>query len=275
VVGYVNLVRHLGADQPVYGVRDVGEDLSRPVVRIAAEHVAAIREVQPRGPYYLASWSFGGIVAFEMALQLEREGETVAFVGLLDTIVPTVVTEDGVKRGADLVIALAEDDAARARLPFALRREELEGLDLDAQIRRAAEALHPGEPARQELEAAVLREAYHTGQARIRSRSEYTPGRFSGTLTLFRVSELTEGYREFLASSTEEERHTLGWAPHTECPVEVHLMPGQHATLASEPHVRVLAQSMRGALDSARRRAGYDGAGETRPEPAPHLPQRA
>jgi amino acid adenylation domain-containing protein len=275
VVGYVNLVRHLGADQPVYGVRDVGEDLSRPVVRIAAEHVAAIREVQPRGPYYLASWSFGGIVAFEMALQLEREGETVAFVGLLDTIVPTVVMEERVKRGADLVIALAEDDAARARLPFALRREDLEGLDLDAQIRRAAEALHPGEPALQELEAAVLREAYHTGQDRIRSRSGYVPGHFSGTLTLFRVSELTEGYQEFLASSTGEERHTLGWAPYTENPVEVHLMPGQHATLASEPHVRVLAQSMREALDSARLRAGHEGAGETRPEPSPHLLQRA
>ncbi|HEU4883152.1 MAG TPA: amino acid adenylation domain-containing protein, partial [Longimicrobium sp.] len=42
VIAYVNLVRHLGAEQPVYGVQDLGDDLSRPVAAIAAEHVEAI-----------------------------------------------------------------------------------------------------------------------------------------------------------------------------------------------------------------------------------------
>ncbi|HEY7767045.1 amino acid adenylation domain-containing protein, partial [Longimicrobium sp.] len=65
VLSYVSLVRHLGAEQPVYGVRDLGEDLSRPLTRLAAEHVQEIRSVQPEGPYYLAGWSFGGLVAFE------------------------------------------------------------------------------------------------------------------------------------------------------------------------------------------------------------------
>jgi thioesterase domain-containing protein len=96
VLSYVGLVRHLGAEQPVYGVRDLGEDLSRPLTRLAAEHVEEIRSVQPEGPYYLAGWSFGGPVAFEMALQLQRQGETVAFLGLLDAVSPILVQRSSV-----------------------------------------------------------------------------------------------------------------------------------------------------------------------------------
>ncbi|HLL46364.1 MAG TPA: amino acid adenylation domain-containing protein, partial [Longimicrobiaceae bacterium] len=96
VLSYLSLVRHLGAEQPVYGVRDLGEDLSRPLTRLAAEHVEEIRAIQPEGPYYLAGWSFGGSVAFEMALQLERQGETVAFLGLLDSVSPILAQRSGV-----------------------------------------------------------------------------------------------------------------------------------------------------------------------------------
>ena len=54
---------------------------------IAAEHLAAIRARQPKGPYHLCGFSFGGVVAFEMAMRLKAQGEAVGLVGLIDTSV--------------------------------------------------------------------------------------------------------------------------------------------------------------------------------------------
>src|SRR5690242_590796 len=52
---------------------------------MAEQYLAAIRLVQPEGPYQLAGWSFGGTIALEMAQQLQKSGETVAFLGIIDT----------------------------------------------------------------------------------------------------------------------------------------------------------------------------------------------
>jgi amino acid adenylation domain-containing protein len=58
------------------------------VEQLAREYVAIIRRVQPRGPYRLAGMSFGGIVAYEVAQQLQDQGEQVAFLGIIDGILP-------------------------------------------------------------------------------------------------------------------------------------------------------------------------------------------
>src|SRR5205823_2243155 len=52
-------------------------------------YVAALQAVQPVGPYLLGGWSFGGVVAFEMAQQLHAQGQTVALLALLDSWAPT------------------------------------------------------------------------------------------------------------------------------------------------------------------------------------------
>ena len=52
---------------------------------MAADYVAEIRGVQPHGPYFLAGYSFGGRVSFEIAQQLVRAGERVSFLGMIDT----------------------------------------------------------------------------------------------------------------------------------------------------------------------------------------------
>ena len=53
---------------------------------MAAEYVAAVREIQPQGPYLLGGWSAGGLVALEMAQQLLAQGEPIHMLALLDTI---------------------------------------------------------------------------------------------------------------------------------------------------------------------------------------------
>ncbi|HEX9940303.1 MAG TPA: amino acid adenylation domain-containing protein, partial [Longimicrobium sp.] len=258
VMGYVNLVRHLGAGQPVFGVRDVGDDMARPITRIAAEHVAAVRGVQPEGPYYLAGWSFGGFVAYEMAFQLEQAGETVAFVGLLDTMSPVLAQAWPHRGDLDLALTMAEEAAARMRRPFSLapdEREALEGLDSDEQVRRIVEALHAAEAAPPAFDAAALGEACRTIRDRNQSYAGYVPGCVSATVTLFRATDNPPRHQAFFDVLPEAEKHTLGWSRHAGSPVAVHPVPGTHATVGAEPHARVLVGRMRESLASARERA--------------------
>jgi amino acid adenylation domain-containing protein len=92
VVGYMELARLLGPDQPFYGLQARGLDgREKPFERIEpmAEHyVDELRKVQPKGPYYIGGACFGGVVAWEMAQRLRAAGEEVAFLMLLETWPP-------------------------------------------------------------------------------------------------------------------------------------------------------------------------------------------
>ncbi|HEY7322580.1 MAG TPA: alpha/beta fold hydrolase [Candidatus Binatia bacterium] len=86
------LPRYLGLDQPLYGLEHQSQD-GKParytqVETIAAHYLEEMRTVQPHGPYFLGGYSFGGIVAFEAAQQLKKDGEEVAFLFLLDSHFP-------------------------------------------------------------------------------------------------------------------------------------------------------------------------------------------
>ena len=257
VVAYVRLASHLGADQPVFGIPDLGEDLSRPIPQIASEHVRSIRTVQPEGPYYLAGWSFGGFVAYEMALQLERQGQRVAFVGLMDTMSPLLAQVQLNDDDLALLISQARDVATQRGHALVVDREELEDLDEDEQAGRLVEALHAQGAAPPEYDAAMLRESCDIIRDRGISLSGYVPGRYRGTLTLFRANKVDDEHTAFLEANlrTPEELRTLGWSRLSASPVEVHQVPGQHVTIGTEPHVRVLAQRVTESLAAARERA--------------------
>src|SRR5204862_544143 len=79
---------HLGADRPVYGLQAPrpaeGCPRSATLELLAAQYLDEVRGVQPRGPYHLGGYSFGGTVAFEMARQLHTRGEAVGELVVLD-----------------------------------------------------------------------------------------------------------------------------------------------------------------------------------------------
>lgn len=255
VMGYVSLVRRLGSEQPTYGVRDVGERLSRPLARIAGEHVAAIRGVQPRGPYAIAGLSFGGMVAYEMAVQLQAAGETVSFVGLLDTIAPDIIQELQV-RDDEMLVGLATEQAEKWGWVFSLPPESLHGLALREKTRRVIDALRAQGPVPEWYGPEQLEGAFQGVWARVESGRGYVPGRFRGTVTLFRAGT-PAAYRDALfAARTPEEERALGWEAHVDGEVEVHTLPGTHVTLAAEPHVAALAERMRKSLAAGRARVG-------------------
>ena len=87
VLGGVALARHTAPDQPFYLFRAYGYDGVRSpstAEEMAGGYLKEIRALQPEGPYYLGGHSIGGLVAFEMAQQLRRQGQEVAFLALLD-----------------------------------------------------------------------------------------------------------------------------------------------------------------------------------------------
>jgi amino acid adenylation domain-containing protein len=84
----VLLPRYLGADQPLYGVMHearIGRRVRYTKLNdIATNHLKDIQTIQPRGPYFLGGFCFGGMVAFEMARQLKKRGQEVALLFLVD-----------------------------------------------------------------------------------------------------------------------------------------------------------------------------------------------
>ena len=96
-------LRGLGADQPCYGLQPPGMDWSSvactTIPEMAAHYIGEVKAIQPHGPYRLLGVSFGGVVVFEMALQLQSMGEHVEFLALIDTNPTTCVFEEGVDVG--------------------------------------------------------------------------------------------------------------------------------------------------------------------------------
>jgi len=86
------LPQYLGTDQPVYALRHQSENGSQAlyttVESIAAHYLDEIRTVQTSGPYHLGGYCFGGMVAFEIAQQLKKQGEEVALLALLEPSSP-------------------------------------------------------------------------------------------------------------------------------------------------------------------------------------------
>ncbi|MDN4544791.1 amino acid adenylation domain-containing protein [Pseudomonas sp. C32] len=93
VFDYEPLARRLEGERTVYGVQcrmlldRQWQDTS--LAQMAGDYVDAIRGKQPQGPYHLLGWSLGGALALMVADLLEQQGQRAAFVGLVDSFVPT------------------------------------------------------------------------------------------------------------------------------------------------------------------------------------------
>jgi thioesterase domain-containing protein/acyl carrier protein len=237
------LATGLGLKSPVFGLPTPGLD-RRPtphtVPELAAGHLDVLRHRQPRSPYRLIGHSSGGRVAFEMARQLEQQGETVDLLAILDTGAPNHghpaprvdyterqwlygivgICEDltGASCGIspEALDALPDSDAAYAWVLRTLQQQEF---------------LFTPDASLDELKALVA-----LFRITIESDVGYCyPGPVRCPIHLFRASQS----RPDAKSGADE---TWGWAACTGSRVEVIHVPGTHNTLLIEPNVQVLAE---------------------------------
>jgi len=103
ILCYRELASCLGPAHPVYGIKALGlhgeTDPLTSIEEIAEHHLHRLLEIQNKGPFFLVGWSAGGLIAFEIARQLEQQHQKVGLVGLIDTFPPL---SDGEWRGYDV-----------------------------------------------------------------------------------------------------------------------------------------------------------------------------
>lgn len=91
ILNFADVINHFDEDQPIYGFQGVGSngytDWFESIEAMAACYIDSIIKINPKGPYAIAGFSFGGIVAFEIARQLKEQGKIVSIIALLDTYV--------------------------------------------------------------------------------------------------------------------------------------------------------------------------------------------
>ena len=89
ILNFAHVINHFDEDQPVYGFQGIGpngyDNWFESIEAMAATYIESIVKINPNGPYALAGFSFGGVVAFEMARQLKDQGKTISIIALLDT----------------------------------------------------------------------------------------------------------------------------------------------------------------------------------------------
>jgi amino acid adenylation domain-containing protein len=260
VSSYLTLARYLGPEQPFFGLQ--AQDLDRDgdpylsVEELAARYLAEVMALVPRGPYLLAGWSFGGLVAFEMAQQLRRRGEEVVGLALLDTRTPAVnerlVGIEPELMKSYLLLEQAKHLAKLSASELPLTPEDLVGLELEQQLDRILESLSLRARLPEEIDAATVRRYLELRLARFQAIKNYVPEPYEGRITLFRATDvytdtaLAEAAEIFAEAARNP---TYGWNEIALSPLDLRPVPGDHETMIREPYVRDLATSLRGLLD--------------------------
>lgn len=246
VLEYHDLARLLGSDQPFYGLQAKGLDgKSEPhtsIQEMASHYLNELREVQPEGPYLLGGRSSGGTIAFEMACQLEAEGEKVALLALLDTF------PAGYFKLLPGNSSLAQRLARRAK-KWQAHFTNLRALNATEKLKYLATKLRYA-PAKAKHK--IYRRAYKIYQKigrplppvlqnieeiNFTAVKDYEPQIYSGDVTLFLASDLTADY-----DSKD------GWRELVRGNIETHEIPGNHLNIIKEPGVNVLAETLRACL---------------------------
>ncbi|HKH45402.1 MAG TPA: non-ribosomal peptide synthase/polyketide synthase [Thermoanaerobaculia bacterium] len=259
VLFYYRLARELGTDQPVYGLqaRPLDGQAQAPqatIEEMAAEYLQAVRSVQPAGPYLLAGYSFGGIVAFEMARQLTDSGEEVALLALLDQGAPVGDEAAEVDTAAVIADMVRHHAGDRGTTP-ALHADELRGLPLEAQLARGLEILGSMEALGPGFDIPLLRDLTLGWSSRATASERYKVFTYPGTITLFRASSVDPAALRELTPQRRQifEDPTFGWGTVAAGGVEVHTVPGSHMTIIAAPHVETLAEILGTCIARAER----------------------
>ena len=240
------LIGALPEGQPVYAIDmewlcDTTQEFS--VEQLAAFCLDQIRKIQKFGPYYFCGYSFGGLVAFEIALRLIDEGDSARLVALLDAPNPALISN------------LSEADSAHFRKTYLIDRLKKYGHrlvrgDIKAFVSRGLAFVTSRCGV---LLMPAIKTAFRTmnkplpGILRsndpgfLKAWSSYVPKRYPKSVVCFRVED----------RGPEHDRDpSMGWEACVMGGVQVHVLRGRHVDMMSTPSVvRVVADKLATYLD--------------------------
>jgi amino acid adenylation domain-containing protein len=240
VLRFYALAQHLGSDQPFYALQAQGLNGNNPchtrAEDMAAHYVKEMRSVQPEGPYFLGGYSFGGMVALEMAQQLIAEGEEASLVVLFDTLCPAARENPFSQRLTSLLSPL-------------LNILRVSGSERRAYLSRVATA--PLRAIQWGLHVAKLpRKVRKVRNACLRAARYYVPRAYSGRVILFRSSRSSLG---------ELSDPYAGWSEYLDDGLEVCEVKSNHDNLLLEPQVQLVAEQLRTFLNEAQPTGQFKG----------------
>jgi amino acid adenylation domain-containing protein len=243
VFPYVHLANCLGLDQPCYGLQargaEAGQEPHQRIEEMAAYYIDAMRVVQAEGPYLLGGWSMGGVVALEMAQQLHAQGQRTALLALLDTRIPSADEEFA---DEDFEVTLLVDFVRYFGLSLD-PRDYLTRLPKHELLERVLEHAKRAGLMPSDIEVSQAQPFIDLCKADFRATRNYELRHYPGRITLFKAGQ------ELAGASSDP---TLGWSEWAAGGAEVHVVPGNHATMVYRPHVEVLAEALRACLDQVR-----------------------
>lgn len=232
-----DLAKHLGPEQPFYGLQARGLDGKQPPLTvledIAANYIQEIRTIQPEGPYILAGHSLGGAIAFEMAQQLLAAGEKIAMLALFDSYSPEVLR----KGTPPLTHKLRVEFLNLSRMSYQqkslyiLERIQLAINKISKKFDRfSTTSQAPAIPTAIQL----------IEEANLTAIQNYSVKMYPGKITLFQsLQRWTRRYHQT----------DMGWGSITTGGVEIHRCPGNHFSMILEPLVSILASKFKECLD--------------------------
>ncbi|HEU4837458.1 MAG TPA: thioesterase domain-containing protein, partial [Pyrinomonadaceae bacterium] len=233
---YVPLARHLGIDQPLYGIQSLGLEngnghLSN-IESMAASYLEELRAIQPDGPYKIAGYSMGAAVAYEMAVQLRSEGESVSLF-LLDGGFNGKSSEQSALTQAEQLTATEREgleELAAAHLGATV--ESLRELATDELMNHYLVSAKQLNLVPADISIDQFRQFLRVMASNQLALKSYRPQPYEGAVTLFRTP-VSDGNDPYYGLGDL----ALGG-------VEVHEVPGNHTAFLEDPGVRIVAEKL-------------------------------
>ncbi|MCX4091614.1 amino acid adenylation domain-containing protein [Nocardia sp. alder85J] len=197
----------------------------RTLPELARGHVAQLRTIEPDGPYRLAGWSFGGVLAYEMAQQLRAAGAVVEFLGLFDAN-PIIDPITGLPMADTPFLDLLDTVVARLDDP-ATTDAELRALTSGPTWLQLM-----GAPVAAGASTGYLRKVLETARTCMNAAMRYRPDPYSGPVHFFRPTGADPDIGAAVLAATR--RLCAG-------PLRIVPLPGEHRTFIRGQHVTTAA----------------------------------
>jgi amino acid adenylation domain-containing protein len=230
---YRHLLKYIDTEQPVYGINSPNDILCSSMRETASLHVNNILERFPKGPFCLIGFSSGGIMAFEMALQLHAMHLAVPFLAMLDSTCPVYLNKKIPWWSLDIIGDFLKN------IPFWFYYY---GLDKDYRTIYIKNRIKKSFNLKVDKDNNDLKYKLHSVMQGVNDwLQNYDPKFYPGHVVyykakaqgLFRPFIRDRGWRNFAGS------------------LDVHIVPGRHIQMLQEPNVRVVAGEINSELERA------------------------